>query len=152
VLNHRGQFDAALAALDKLLVDVPKDTPRFREIQLARAETLAGLKKFDDSESTVRSLIEAAGAEDVAIQALAHNTLGDCLRAAGKTKDALFSYLYTDIIYGTDKEQDARALAQIVQLWRELRRDDRADETLERLKQDYPNSPWLGVATGARKN
>jgi tetratricopeptide (TPR) repeat protein len=152
VLNHRGDYDAALSALDKLLANVPKDSPRFREIQLARAETLAGLKKFDDAESTVRSLIEAAGAEDVALQALAHNTLGDCLRAAGKTKDALFSYLYTDIVYGSDKEQDARALAQIVQLWRELRRDDRADELLERLKQEYPNSPWVAVATGARKN
>ena len=33
--------------------------------------------------------------------------------------------------------------ARIVQLLRELKRDDRADEALARLKQDYPQSPWL---------
>jgi tetratricopeptide (TPR) repeat protein len=147
VLNHREQYDAALAALDKLLAAVTKDSPKYREIQLARAETLAGLKKFDDAESTVRAVIDAAGGEDASLQALAHNTLGDCLRAAGRPKDALFAYLYTDIIYGSDKDQDARALSQIAQLWRELRRDDRADEVLERLKQEYPNSPWLAAAT-----
>jgi tetratricopeptide (TPR) repeat protein len=147
VLARRGQYEQAVAALDRLLGTLPEGTEKHREAMLAKAECLAGLKKFDEAEATVRAVIKAAPAEDAEVQALAHNTLGDCLRAAGRRKDALFAYLQTDILYDKDKEQRARALAQIVQLWRELNRPDRADEALERLKQDYPNSPWVAAAS-----
>ncbi|HEV3167618.1 MAG TPA: tetratricopeptide repeat protein [Isosphaeraceae bacterium] len=143
VLARRGQFDQAIVALDKMLASAPKDSDKYREAQLAKAESLAGLKKFDEAEKTVLAVIKAAPPEDAEAQSLAYNTLGDCLRAAGRPKDALMAYLHTDILFSKDKEQHARALSQIAQLWRELRRDDRAEETLDRLKQDYPNSPWL---------
>jgi tetratricopeptide (TPR) repeat protein len=150
VLARRGQYDQAVAALDRLLGTVPEGSEKHREAMLAKAESLAGMKKFDDAEATVRAVIKAAAAEDAEVQALAHNTLGDCLRAAGRRKDALFAYLQTDILYDKDKEQRARALAQIVQLWHELNRDDRAEEALERLKQDYPHSPWVAAASKPR--
>jgi hypothetical protein len=38
-------------------------------------------------------------------------------------------------------------MAQIAQIWRELKRDDRADEVIDRLKQRYPQSPWLARAS-----
>ena len=50
------------------------------------------------------------------------------------------------MLYAKDKEQHPRALAQIAQLWRELKREDRANETMERLKQEYPRSPWLSAS------
>ncbi len=85
--------------------------------------------------------------EAAELQAHAHNTLGDCLRAAGRPKDALYAYLHTDILYDEDSEQHARALAEIAQLWRELRRDDRADEVIGRLRQLYPKSPYAKDAS-----
>jgi tetratricopeptide (TPR) repeat protein len=151
VFNRRGQFDQAIAGLDKILTGVPKDSARYREAQLARAESLSGLKKFDEAEATVLDVIKTAPAEDAEAQASAYNTLGDCLRAADKPKDALRAYLHTDILYAKDKEQHARALAQIAQLWRTLRRDDRAEEIVERLKQEYPNSPWLAAASSNKR-
>ena len=90
-------------------------------------------------------MIQGAPAEDAATQAAAHNTLGDCLRAAGRPKDALYAYLHTDLLFFKDKEQHPRALAQIVQIWRELKRHDRADEALDRLKAEYPKSPYLNA-------
>jgi tetratricopeptide (TPR) repeat protein len=151
VLSRRGQYDQAIAALDKMLAGAPKDSAKAREAQLAKAESLAGLKKFDEAEAAVTAVIKSASPEDAEAQALAHNTLGDCLRAAGRPKDALLAYLHTDILYAKDKEQHARALAQIAQLWRELRQDERAGEVLDRLKQEYPNSPWLAAGAGGRK-
>ena len=41
--------------------------------------------------------------------ASAYNTLGDCLRAAGRPKDALIAYLHTDVLFAKDKEQHPRA-------------------------------------------
>ena len=89
-----------------------------------------------------------APAEDAATQAAAHNALGDCLRAAGRPKEALYAFLHTDLLFSKDKGEHARALAQISQLWRDpqLNRPDRAEEVMERLKQEYPRSPYLGSA------
>lgn len=145
----RGQHDEAVAALDRIIAAAAEGSARKREAQLAKAESLAAGRKFGEAEALLRDVIRALPPEDAAAQSAAHNTLGDCLRAAGKPKDALYAYLHTDILYARDKEQHPRALAQIVQLWRVLKRDDRADEALERLRQDYPKSPYLSAATGA---
>ena len=124
------------------------DTPKGREARLAKAEALASQKKYDDAEKLAREAIAAAGTEDAEAQAAAYNTLGDTLRAAGKPKDALLAYLHTDLLYAKDRDEHARALSQIAALWRELKRDDRADEALDRLKHEYPASPWLASTSG----
>jgi tetratricopeptide (TPR) repeat protein len=145
---RKGDHDRAIEELDKLIQSSPDGSPRQREAKLAKAESLAALKKFSEAEAEVRGVIKALPAEDAPAQSAAYNTLGDCLRAAGRPKDALLAYLHTDVLYAKDKEQHPRALAQIARLWRELRRDDRADEVLQRLKQEYPQSPWLTSSRG----
>ena len=142
VLSRRGKADEAVKVLDRLIAAAPKGSARARDARLAKARALADQKHFDQAESLVRDLIKEAPPEDAAVQALAYNTLGDCLRAANKPKAALDAYLHTDILYDKDKEQHARALAEIAQLWRVLKRDDRADEVVERLRQLYPQSPY----------
>jgi tetratricopeptide (TPR) repeat protein len=146
VLAGKGQRDEALQAIDKLIASSPKGSARTDEARLARAELLAAAGQFAEAEQTVRAVIADTNPELADLQALAHNTLGDCLRSAGKQKDALFAYLETDILYDQDKEQHARALYQIAQLWRDLKQQARADETMSRLRQLYPQSPYLTAA------
>jgi tetratricopeptide (TPR) repeat protein len=146
LFDRKGDHDKATAEYDRLIQGSPDGSLRQREARLAKAESLVAAKKFTEAEADLRAVIKSAPAEDAAAQAAAYNALGDCLRAAGRLKDALVAYLHTDLLYSRDKEQHPRALAQIVKLWRELKRDDRADETLARLKQDYPQSPWLSAA------
>ncbi len=140
LLTRKGQTTEAITEIDKVIAANPDGSPRKRDATLAKAEALATLKKYPEAENLVRSVIKAAGPEDAATQALAHNTLGDCLRAAGKPKEALYAYLHTDLLFSKEKDEHARALGQIAQLWREMKRPDRADEAMERLKQDYPRS------------
>lgn len=147
VLARKGNHDAAIAELDNLMKAAPANSPRRREAQLAKAESLAGMKKFQEAEADLRAAIKALPAEDAASQSAAYNTLGDCLRAAGRPKDALVAYLHTDVLFAKDREQHARALAAISRLWRELKRDDRADEALAKLRQEYPQSPYLTAAS-----
>ena len=125
---------------------VAEGSTRRLEARLARAESLVGLKKFAEAEADVRAVIKASPAEDDQAQSAAYNTLGDCLRAAGKPKDALLAYLHTDLLYSKDKEQHPRALANIAKLLPRAQGDDRADEAVTRLSQDYPRSPWLAAA------
>src|SRR4051812_37197302 len=146
VFDKKGEHDKAIAEYDKMIQGSPEGSVRRREAQLAKAESLVGLKKFADAETDVRAVIKATPPEDYQAQSAAYNTLGDCLRAAGKPKDALIAYLHTDLLYAKDKEQHPRALANLSKLWRERKRDARADEAWNRLKQDYPQSPWLTAA------
>lgn len=142
VLAARGRHDEAVSALDAILARVPQGSRQAVEASLTRADVLAGNGQYAEAESAARAVIDAADPEAAEIQALAHNTLGDCLRAAGRPRDALYAFLHTDILYDTDKEQHARALAAIAGLWRDLGQDNRADEVLGRLKQLYPQSTY----------
>lgn len=137
-----GDHDAAISALDAILAAAPKGSPQAREATLAKAESLAATKKFAEAEAAVQEVIAESDPEDDAIQAEAHNTLGDCLRAAGRPKDALIAYLKTDVLYDGARDQHARALAEIAALWTELKQDARATEVRARLKQLYPQSPY----------
>lgn len=150
ILTKSGKIDEAIAALDKA-IGAAKGSPKAREAKLAKAEALAAQKKFDEALAAVQEVIKESPPEAFEIQAVAHNTLGDCYRAAGRPKDALIAYLKTDILFDKDKEQHPRALAMLEQLFRELKVDVRADEIHDRLKQLYPQSPYLTGATSKIK-
>lgn len=143
--GRQGKHDQAIATLDKLASAAPKGSARAREALLAKAESLAATKQFSEAEQAVREVIAQAPPEADAVQSQAYNTLGDCLRAAGRPKDALLAYLRVDVLYDRDKEQHARALSQIAQLWRTLKQDARADEVQERLRTLYPKSPYASA-------
>jgi tetratricopeptide (TPR) repeat protein len=146
VLAGRGKNDEALQVLDQLVASAPRGSARSDEARLARGELLAAAGQFAEAEKAIREVIADTPPEKADFQAVAHNALGDCLRASGKQKDALFAYLETDILYDQDKEQHARALFQIAQLWRDLKQPARADEVMGRLRQQYPQSPYLTAA------
>jgi tetratricopeptide (TPR) repeat protein len=150
ILAWQGKHAEAIAELDRLIAAAPKGSARQRAAMLARAESLAGMKKFAEAEALVRQVILANPAEDAAAQAPAYNTLGDCLRAANRPKDALIAYLHTDLLYSKDKEEHPRALQAIATLFRQLKQDARADEFAQRLKQEYPRSAWARAGTEAR--
>lgn len=145
VATRQGKHAVALTELDAMISSAPEGSVKRRDAQLAKAESLVAQKKFAEAETLLRAVIAGAPPEDAATQAAAYNTLGDGLRAAGRTKDALYAYLHTDLLYSKDKEQHPKALARIVQIWRDLKRDDRADEALDRLKSEYPKSPFLAT-------
>jgi tetratricopeptide (TPR) repeat protein len=147
VQSLQGQPDAAGQTLDALIARLPAESPARSEARLVRAEVLAAGGKTSEAEAAVREVIAESSPEAVEIQAAAQNTLGDCLRAAGKPKEALFAYLHTDILHDADRDQHARALAAIAALWRELKQPERADEALRRLKSLYPQSPYTAAAT-----
>lgn len=149
VAAARGKFSEAVSTLDGLLGTLPAGSPTRVEALLAKAESQAGMKQFAEAETTVNEVIKAAPPEDYTTLAAAYQTLGDCRRVANKPKDALIAYLHIDILFSRAKDQHPKAMAQIVQLWRQLKRDDRADEILDRLRQEYPKSPYLASASQA---
>lgn len=147
----KGNLDKALATAEAVAASAPKGSDVQRSAVLIKAEALAGLKKYKEAETAVREVLKAAAAEDAKTQALAYNTLGDCLTAAGKKQDAIEAYLHTDILFFKNRDEHPRALARLVKLFHETKREDRALECLDRLKQDYPQSPWLADAQASEE-
>lgn len=145
LLMRQGKYDEALASLDDLLKTSAEGTEQRRAATLARAEALAGLKRFDEAEKLARDVIGSAGPEDAEAQASAHNALGEVLKQAGKPKEALVEFLHTDILYPRDRERHAQALARIAELCRELKLEDQAKDATDRLKADYPASPFAAA-------
>ena len=148
LLLKSGDPGAASADLDRLIAAAPEGSARQVELRLVKAEALIAASRYDESEALVRQVIAAAPADDFAVQAKAYNTLGDCLVAASRPKDALLAFLHVDLLYAKEKEEHPRALRRIEELFRKMGQLPRADEYGQRLKQDYPNSPWAKSAQG----
>jgi tetratricopeptide (TPR) repeat protein len=153
ILTRKGSLEQAVKELDKVIAASSEGSAKKRDAQLAKAESLVSLKKYDDAESLLQTVIKSSAAEDSATQAAANNALGDCLRAAGRPKEAIFAYLRTDLLFNKEKDEDARALAALARLWRDpqLNRPDRAEEMIERLKAEYPRSPYLAALQSGQK-
>ncbi len=152
ILTKKGQPDQAIGELDKVIASGTEGSNKKRDAQLAKAEILVGQRKFAEAEALLNAVIKGSSPEDAATLATAYNSMGDCLRAAGRPKEALYAYLHTDLLFSKEKDEHARALAQLAQLWKDpqLNRPDRAEESLERLKQEYPRSPYLANLNGTR--
>ncbi len=132
------KFDAALA-----LADEGADAQNQKlAATLGKAVSIAETGKANDAIGTIEKVIRDADPQQKALQARAHLALGKCLEKAGRTKEALWAYLYVDIIYNTVPEVHAEALAHLVPLWKEVGQDERSREARETLQHRYPNSRW----------
>jgi tetratricopeptide (TPR) repeat protein len=132
------QFDAVLAMAD----DGPDAANQKLAATLGRSISLAETGKVEESVSAIEKVILETDPQEKQLQARAHNALGKCYEKAGRSKDALFAFLYVDIIYNTVPDAHAEALAHLVSLWHEIGQDERSRESRELLLQRYAGSRW----------
>lgn len=151
LLTERGKPEEALKLLATTKSKIPKKSELERVAQSVQINALVAQKDFAEAEKQVRILIDSAEPNDYSALAPAYNALGDCLRAAGKPKDAIIAYLHTEILYEKSANEHAKSLASITQLWRILDKPDRAEQTLNKLATTYPRSQWLKKAQPAAK-
>jgi hypothetical protein len=72
---------------------------------------------------------------DPAVLAACHNLLGDYYLKKGRLEDAFWQYLQVDVQYGDDREEDAKALFHLSQLFDKAKNDKvRARDCLTRLQ------------------
>lgn len=148
LLVDRNQADEALKLLDATRAQIAKGSEIEKMSQSIRIKALVNKKELAEAEKQARALIDSSAPNDFDALASAYNSLGDCLRAAGKPKDALIAYLHTEILFDRVASEHARALAAITELWRVLEKPDRAEQSLNKLAVTYPRSPWLKKAQG----
>jgi len=76
------------------------------------------------------------------INAMAYNALGTALRKAGKPKEAILAFLHVHLVYYTQSDLDAEAVANLEKLFIETHKQNHALEMREILNEKYKNSRW----------
>lgn len=115
---------------------------RKQEARLGLAQCLYADKKYDEAVKLLDDVIEKSAPEDARVQAEAYVRQGDCYQAAKKSKDALLAYLHVDVLFANQKFVHPEALYHLSQLWTAVQQPDRANEAIDKLNSEYPNSPW----------
>jgi tetratricopeptide (TPR) repeat protein len=114
-----GKFDEARDRLAQLKADLPKGSRFAARAQVAEAECIvaeakklkddaAKVKKFDQAIKLVRDVIQQSN--DRYVKAVGHNTLGYCFMEQGQPKEAIWEFLWVDVVYNQDRMQHAKAL------------------------------------------
>jgi hypothetical protein len=118
-----GELDATLSPGDRAKAAV--------QVFLAQCHLQRG--DLTDVESRVRPVLLSA--TEPAVIAAGHNVLGDLYLKKGQPEDAFWEYLHVDIQPGGDREEEAKALYHLSQLFDKVKNDRvRAQDCLARLQ------------------
>lgn len=105
----------------KALATLPQSDPRV-------AVYLIGLEaKPEAIETNAKKLEAMLETAENKTKATIYNLLGDCYRLDPKRrKDALFAYLWVDVVYNQDPMETIKAQERLAELFRDMKDDDRA--------------------------
>jgi tetratricopeptide (TPR) repeat protein len=115
---------------------------------LGRASVLAASQKTDEAIRIVENIILNASPENEILQARAYNVLGTAYRQANRTNEALLAFLHVDLLYPTVMDAHAEALGNLVELWGQVHRAERAQRAKKTLEEQYKESPWAKKGGG----
>jgi hypothetical protein len=134
LLMRAEKFADAKTKLEQIESAMPADDPQraFVRVYLLQAR-IAQKGKLDGIDANLTEIIRAT--KDGSLLALAHNSLGDFYRHKDDKEQAFWEYCKVDVLYNQDKEEHAKALYYLSQLYNRPRNDkERAKECLTRLK------------------
>lgn len=96
----------------------PNDS-EFQQVSLYLLETQIGQNKLDGIEESLKKSIE--NTSNSKLKALGHCLLGDYYRLKKQDENAFWEYLKVDLLYGQEKEETARSLYWLSQLFESVR-------------------------------
>jgi len=145
VLLAEGKFPEASAEFDRVL-QIHGSSNAIRrdrtEASLNRAILTARDGKVEQAVEEIHHRMAKIDTHDRRLLGRAYVALGNCYLVADRKKDALLAFLHVDLLYNTDPDSHAEALAHLTSLWTALGKPDRAREARELLDQRYANSRW----------
>ena len=143
--QSEGDHAQALAEFDKVVAstdDGAQIVPLKLAATLDRSVSQAAAGQVKEATSAIGDIIAKAQPEDAELLARAYNALGDCYLQSKDPRGALFAFLHVDLLYSQDAEAHAKALHELVPLWKNVGRDSRSQEAAQKLAEKYPGSRW----------
>jgi hypothetical protein len=125
----------AQGKLQKLAAAIPATSPEAPKVQVYLALCEVATGKADAAEAKLKGLLAAD--LDGGVKGLVYNALGDVARQKGKAEDAFWDYLWVDVVYNQDRNEQAKALYYLSKLFVDVRNDPaRAQQCRKRLLED----------------
>ena len=147
-VQARGKLGLAKVAFDSSELDSAKtlfgEVAERTEFAVESAEAKAGLARVlarqgevDEGVKLLNELLEVTPNDATLRQARIYNALGDVYADANRPNEAVLAYLHVDLLYPAARTERVAALKALVGQWRKLNREDRAQETIERLRDRF---------------
>ncbi len=147
-IQARGKLGLAKVAFDSSELDAAKElfseVSEQTEFAVESAEAKAGLARVlarqgevDEAVKLLNELLEVTPNDATLRQARIYNALGDVFADANRPHEAVLAYLHVDLLYPAARTERVAALKALVAQWRKLNREDRAQETIERLRDRF---------------
>jgi TolA-binding protein len=137
----KGDTATALTEFEKVigLQAQSTQTARLQTLSKAgKAVALASSGKSAEGLELVSQLIAELNPADVEIAARIYNAQGASYLAGGDTEGAILAYLHTHLMFSALPDAHAEALKQLVELWPQVGKPERAAEARQELQQRYP--------------
>jgi tetratricopeptide (TPR) repeat protein len=132
-LLRAGRYAEAERKLKALEAALPATDPKKAAAAVYLAQSRAGQGDAAGAAQGARAVLTQTS--DPAVLGAAHNVLGDAYRKQGKGEDAFWEYLRVDVQYGTDREEHAKALYNLAELFDAVKNDKaRAEQCLEQVR------------------
>jgi tetratricopeptide (TPR) repeat protein len=125
------KYKEAEDKLQAALKALPENDPQVVKVKIFLSECKAGTNKLDEAVRELEGVITKAS--EPGVKALAHNTLGDCYKANGQPRDALWQFLWVDIVYNQDRAEHLKAVTQLAKLFEELKDEEKAKQYKDKL-------------------
>jgi hypothetical protein len=105
------------------------------EIRISMAECKAALGQAAEALKDLDVIFKEAG-EDAHLRAAAHLGRGDCYRLNNQFREAMWDYLWVDVVFNQDREQNAKALFHLIDVFERINELTKAKDAKERLQND----------------
>ncbi|MDW8222415.1 MAG: tetratricopeptide repeat protein [Gemmatales bacterium] len=132
-------YKQARASLEKLM-QTTTDRNLRQEILVSLVECKAALRQHKEAEADLALLEKEA--QDPRTKALVHLARGDIYRLSDRIRDAMWEYLWVDVVYNHDRDLVARALYWLVDVFRKLGDEEKAKACQERLLNEFKDTVW----------
>lgn len=119
------QFPAAAARADALAAAVPAGPLKDR---------LAVLRLAADGKDAAAVEAEAGKARDPGVRAAGYAAAAELYLAANKPREAMWALLWVEVVHNQDRDEVARALARLAELFKADGDDERAKAYREKLR------------------
>jgi pentatricopeptide repeat protein len=121
----------AAARLEAVLPKTPAKDRELLETKLIICKANSPVK-FKEAIEDLRKKIAAA--KDPDKTAMYYNTLGDCYMLNNEPKNAVYEYLFVDLVYNQNKSQHKNAVEKLSQVFKDLKQPDRAKEYADKFE------------------
>lgn len=108
------------------------DESQLTRMRISLAECMDFAKKTADAKKELNEVITKTNNAEA--KALAHNALGECCLRHNEVKDALWNFLFVDVVYNQNKEEHERALKNLVAVFKQMNDEKKAAQYADALK------------------